>query len=387
LEDLTVKDLGYWHLNAVERERGIFPIFLLCHSSPRSKMAATMQDMIRLTGKGDGVFQSLSLPERMGNTENIAYGGCALSMVVAAAFQTVETPSRGCMALYSVLGHFIGPTLTDRTVLLRVTSLRDTRTFATRHVIASQKQDDGSERTCMSAQLDFISSPTDDPDVHSFLRYSLPPPQATSPAELSLFHEQIKDRVANGDLHPDVEKVYTSNFELFDRLFDNKTPSESPLGQNVLGIDKTCETSQDHLPLTSKRTIDYLRLKQDVNSSLSTTSPTPLSISLSCLHSASIAFALDGAIAFVPLSLSHHFLPDVAACSSLDFALRFHTDVVDLGKWHLREMRTIAGDYGRTFNESMLWDEGEKLVATMNQQGILRPHRGNAKTTSVEAKL
>jgi acyl-CoA thioesterase II len=350
-------------------------------------MAATMMDMIRLAGNVEGFFESLALPERMGNTANIAYGGCALAMVVAAAFQTVETPSRGRMALYSVLGHFIGPALTDRTILLRVTSLRDTRTFATRHVIASQKQDDGSERTCMSAQLDFISSPTDDPDVHSFLRYSLPPPQATSPVDLPLFHEQIKTRVANGDLHPDVEKVYTSNFKLFDKLFDNKQPPDSPMGQNVLGIDKTRETSQDHLPLTSKRNIDYIRLKQGVNSSLSIANPTALSISPSCLHFASIAFALDGAISFVPLSLSHHFLLDVAACSSLDFALRFHSDVVDMGKWHLREMRTIVGDYGRTFNESKLWNDGGKLVATMNQQGILRPHRGNAKTTSVEAKL
>jgi acyl-CoA thioesterase II len=350
-------------------------------------MAATMLDMIYLTGRGEGSFESLALPERMGNTANIAFGGCALSMVVAAAFQTVEIPSRGRMALYSALGHFVGPALTDRTVLLRVTSLRDTRTFATRHVVASQKQDDGSKRTCMSAQLDFISSPTDDPDLHSFLRYSLPPPQATSPADLPLFHEQIKERVANGDLHPDVDKVYTSNFKLFDKLFDTKTPPESPLGQNVLGIDKTRETSQDDLPLTSKSTIDYFRLKQDVNSSLSTANPAALSISPSGLHSASIAFALDGTIAFVPLSLSHHFLPDVAACSSLDFALRFHTDVLDIGKWHLREMRTIVGDYGRTFNESMLWDEGGKLVATMNQQGILRPHRHHDKTMSVEAKL
>ena len=99
-------------------------------------------------------FESLALPERMGNTVSIAFGGCALSMVVSAAFQTVETPSRGRMALYSAVGHFVGPALTDRTVFLRVTVLRDTRTFATRQVIAFQKQDDGRERACISAQLD-----------------------------------------------------------------------------------------------------------------------------------------------------------------------------------------------------------------------------------------
>ncbi|ERF73937.1 hypothetical protein EPUS_05360 [Endocarpon pusillum Z07020] len=350
-------------------------------------MAATIHDMIRLKRTNKNTLESLALPERMDNRARIAFGGCALSMTVSAAFQTVESPLRGRMALYSVLGHFLGPTVIDRAVFLRVTALRDTRTFATRQVIAFQKQDDGKERACISAQLDFIVSPTDDPSIHSFLQYSVSPPQTVNPEALPSYSEALRDRVIDGGLDPNVEKAYTTNFRLFETLFEYRVPRDAPLSENVMGIDKTRKTSQDHLPLTSKRHLDYFRIRQNTSSTFSPPDPDALPISSTCLHFAALAFAMDGAIAFIPLSLSHNFLPDVAACSSLDFALRFHTDVMDAGKWHLREIRTVVGDYGRTYNEARLWNEEGRLVATMNQQDILRPHSGPDERRRGEAKL
>ncbi|KAF7507671.1 hypothetical protein GJ744_010224 [Endocarpon pusillum] len=350
-------------------------------------MAATIHDMIRLKRTNKNTFESLALPERMGTEARLAFGGCALSMTVSAAFQTVETLSRGRMALYSALGHFLGPALIDRAVFLKVTALRDTRTFATRQVIAFQKQDDGRERACLSAQLDFIVSPTDDQSIHSFLQYSVSSPQTVSPEVLRSYSEALRDRVMDGALHPNVEKAYTANFRLFETLFEYKMPPDAPLSENVMGIDKTRKTSQDHLPLTSKRHLDYFRIRQNTSSTFSPLDPDALPISSACLHFAALAFALDAAIAFIPLSLSHNFLPDVAACSSLDFALRFHIDVMDAGRWHLREIRTLVGDYGRTYNESRLWNEKGRLVATMSQQDILRPHGGPDKRTRGEAKL
>ncbi len=350
-------------------------------------MAATILDMIRLKGTNENTFESLSLPERMGNTANIAFGGCALSMVVSAAFQTVEAPSRERMALYSAIGHFVGPALTDRPVFLRVSALRDTRTFATRQVIAFQKQNDESERACISAQLDFVISPTDDSTTHSFLQYSISPPQTMKPEALPLYREALRDRVTQGDLPPSVEKAYTTNFKLFESFFEFKAPPDAPLYENVMGIDKTRQTSQDHLPLTSKRHLDYFRIRQNTSSTLSPSTPDALPVSSACLHFSALAFAMDAMLAFIPLSLSHHFLPDVAACSSLDFALRFHVDVLDAGEWHLRDIRTVVGDYGRTYNEARLWNDEGRLVATMNQQGILRPHSGPDKRRRGETKL
>ena len=233
----------------------------------------------------------------------------------------------------------------------------------------------------------FVVSPTDDPNTHSFLQYSVSSPQTVNPRALPSYREALRERVIDGDLHTNVEKAYTTNFRVFETLFEYKVSPDAPLGENVMGVDKTRRTGQDHLPLTSKRHLDYFRIRQYTSSTFSPLDPDALPISSAYLHFAALAFAMDAAIAFIPLSLSHNFLPDVAVCSSLDFALRSHIDVMDAGKWHLREMQTVVGDYGRTYNEARLWNEEGRLVATMNQQDILRPHSGPNKRRRGEAKL
>ena len=65
------------------------------------------------------------------------------------------------------------------------------------------------------------------------------------------------------------------------------------------------------------------------------------------------------------------YLDDSAACSSLDFALRFFRDV-DVNCWHLKEISTSAGAGGRTFSECWIWDEEGRAVASMSQQSIMR---------------
>lgn len=76
----------------------------------------------------------------MGNIANIAYGGWTLAIAANAAYQSAP-PS---YHLYSMLGHFLGPALTDRKLFCTVRKIRDTRTLATRQVEVSQAQDDGS---------------------------------------------------------------------------------------------------------------------------------------------------------------------------------------------------------------------------------------------------
>ena len=75
----------------------------------------------------------------------------------------------------------------------------------------------------------------------------------------------------------------------------------------------------------------------------------------------------------MPLSHNGMFLDDAGACSTLDFSLRVMVERLDLGKWHLRELRTNAGGGARTFSECDVWDEAGRLVASMSQQCVLRP--------------
>jgi acyl-CoA thioesterase len=91
---------------------------------------------------------------------------------------------------------------------------------------------------------------------------------------------------------------------------------------------------------------------------------------------ACLAFLMDGAIAFAPLSFSGMFLDDSAATSSLEFSLRLFRRGSELdlgGKWWLREIGTVVGAEGRTYSEGRLFDEGGVCVASMTQQSICRP--------------
>ena len=73
-------------------------------------------------------------------------------------------------------------------------------------------------------------------------------------------------------------------------------------------------------------------------------------------QAAAAAFLLDGGLAFLPLTLHHAWFDDVAACSSLDVALRFLTPAPDLGgAWHLRERTSPAAGAGRSYAEARLW--------------------------------
>jgi acyl-CoA thioesterase len=98
---------------------------------------------------------------------------------------------------------------------------------------------------------------------------------------------------------------------------------------------------------------------------------------------------MDGALAFLPLTFTHRFLLDAAACSSLEFSLRFMTPIKWIsseGKqnWFLQEQCTEAGSNGRTFSTGRMWDTDGNLIAVMTQMGIMR---GNEPLDAERAKL
>lgn len=269
-----------------------------------------------------------------------------------------------------MLGHFLGPSTTDRHMHLRVEDVRTTRTFATRRVVVSQVQDDGSSRDTLAVTLDFMStSPV------SVLSYSTPPPQITHHSQLPPYLDALDARVAAGTLPEQVSQVYSILFGLMFKMMDVKIPEDAILGNNAWGVNSKAKTAQDHLAVTEKRSSHWMRSKLDFARPDTHSAPPSdaLAISPESANASAIAFSLDFALAFIPLSYSNRFLPDVGACSTLDFALRFHSDQVDLRKWHLEEIKTITGDHGRTFTEGVLWGEDGKMVATMSQQSVLWP--------------
>jgi acyl-CoA thioesterase II len=313
--------------------------------------AATFADLAGVRPVGDGKYESISPPERMGNNANIAYGGCALAVVLMAAHQSVKPTYR----FYSALGTYLAPSLTDRKFFCSVRIIRDTITFATRQVEVSQVLDNGQTRVVMFVIVDFQT-----PEKGTLLEYStepsLPP---LSVDKLPTLDESRQKMVDDKILPRKIAEMHKVVFGLMMRHFESRPHPESVFTQSMSGMLKNVKTTQDDRKLTSKVSSDYYRTKEDLK--------TPAG------NIAALGFLLDGALSFVPLTHSHLFLDDAGACSSLEFAMRVFTNDVNLRKWHLREMGTIAGGNGRTYTEGRLWNDEGVLMASMTQQSILRP--------------
>lgn len=342
-------------------------------------MAANFIELVRLQATDDAnTFISCAKPEKMGNPADIAYGGCVLALAVHAAFTTVQA-TKPNFEVYSVLGSYLGPTLADRTVTLRVSTLRETRSFATRFVVATQKYDDGSQRSTFSATVDFIAPNAINTEQAGvpYTRYSRKP-KATyaSPEQLPSMWEILDKKVAEGRL-AQRESDFLRNviFALNEKTIVGAQPPQSLHAENAMGADAKADSAQYKKALTDRMCVDYLKSRHLLGALSQPppgSPPRALEVTPAAANAAFGAFVMDAALSFIPLTMSGMNLNQAGAVSSLDCALRFHSKL-DLDQFHLREMQTIAGNDCRTYSEAMLWDKDKNLVATMNQSCILRP--------------
>ncbi|KAF2264694.1 acyl-CoA thioesterase II [Lojkania enalia] len=321
-----------------------------------STKSRSLTKTLAFKGIGKNEFETAYPPERMGNTANIAYGGYALATAAKAAALSVPQGYH----LYSIMGNYLGPALTDRPLRSSVRTIRQTRTFATRQVEVSQKQDDGSIRACLIALADFqVAEP-------AMLEFSIPPSKAYSgPEGLQALPAHRKHLVDTGKISQQLADMHSKSFGVSEGLYETRPCPEGIFYSNLTGLAKTLPTPQDSLPITEKSTADWLR----------SLFPLPSLVD----NVANLAFVMDGAVSFAPLSFSKMFLDDAGACSSLDFALRLFKRDIKMEEWHLKEWTTKVGAEGRTFSEARLWDKEGNCVACMSQQSILRPKKDGKK--------
>lgn len=324
-------------------------------------MPTNTTELVSVRKVSDGHFESVANPQAMGNAKQIAYGGCAIANAIHSAFQSLPDPKYN---IYSVLGYYLGPSLTDRKLLSYVYPIRETRTFVTFRIEMKQKLDNGSERSVMALLIDFQA-----PEP-AMLTYSAPPiGKYKPPSQVPTVHETRDMIVKREKLHPGLIQVAHKVFGLMDRHFEQRTCHEGVGGQNLYGMAKHLKTSQDELPITAKTSADWFKARE------------PESLAKPAENFALLGFIMDAAISFIPLTHNHQFLDDSAACSSLDFALRFFKGGSNLRMqdWHLREVKTIVAAEGRTYSDSQIWDEQGNMVASMSQQSIMRVKPSNAK--------
>ena len=298
------------------------------------------------------LFESIHNPEKMGNLAGFAYGGNTLAVAVNAALQTIPSG----FFLYSALGNYLGPALTDRTLQCAVRDMRTTKTFATRHVEMSQIQKDGKRRLCLFLSADFQA-----PEPATLLTYSRPPMVAHSAVEdCPNYGEWRQSFVKRGLATEHTVQLYKRLYGLAERFFDRRPCLEGITGQTLNGMAKKgITTTQDHLPLPSRTSSDYIRSKHPLKS------PSQ--------HIASLAFVMDMGVSTVAIIHTGRSLDEVRTQSSLDFALRVFTNDLDLNAWTLREFSTVTGGDGRTYVEGQAWDSRGKMLCSMTEQCILRP--------------
>ncbi|KAK7740820.1 hypothetical protein SLS62_011005 [Diatrype stigma] len=385
-------------------------------ASPSSPITIADQVGVELVesspGKEEGefTFTSTSLPIRMGNRLPIAYGGCAISVAVHAAARAAvpEATHR----LYSVVGHFLGPATTDQPFRCSVTRTRDTRSFATRRVRVSQLQPqrrkdvaggsggDGEpklqERVCLELIADFhvVEDALMTFSAAPSRPYAAPPTTTTttqsSPAATCPTRQELEAELTRAghlsDAARETPREFATMFDGHDRYFEMRFCREGMSGQN-LGWARHVPTDQDALPLTARSSAEWYRARPAATTLPDTSSRNNSSsgageeqeqrqgraLRTHGEHCAALAFLMDGGLAFLPLVHGHRGFADAGAASSLDFALRILTPDVDMRRWHVRDRVAHAAGAGRSYGEGRLFDEGGRLVASMTQQGILRP--------------
>ncbi|KIH91041.1 hypothetical protein SPBR_01894 [Sporothrix brasiliensis 5110] len=324
-------------------------------------MAPTLRDLVSIEALGPNEFVSKINPVRLGNAAPIAYGGCALSTAMRAAFATV--PDNAGFAPYSMLGHYLGPAATDRKLYARVTSTRQSRSFATRRVEIRQKLDNGQFRNCLEATVDFHAH---EPSV---MEYSAPTwGQWAHPEDCPVMglHAGADDDAMVRRVATDAQAaMFRQTFASNAAFFETRNCTNGVAAQNLNGVVKTAQTTQHTLPLTARLSADWSRGLDAL--------ATPAE------NFAALVFLMDGGLSFLPLCHGNLWFDDVGACSSLDFAARFFTGQVRVEDWVLRERQTSRAGEGRTYSEGRFFDVSGQMVASMTQQSIMRARPARAK--------
>ncbi|UZJ57628.1 hypothetical protein CBS101457_006948 [Exobasidium rhododendri] len=329
------------------------------------------------------VYQNTAKLEKMGNALPIAYGGLLQAQSLLAAYHSLpgEYSERSKWVVYSVTGHFLGPTSLHATAEYRVERLRDTRTFATRSIVVSQVID-GKRRNTFSATVDFTVRLPDNKPLHNRaelpLEYTAKPSRGyPPPADVPYIIDLAAEQVRGGTFDEERLKSLSDTFQLGNRvsklrLMEDQTFAKTLMGFNI-GPQQRRDNHKDRAGegVTEMRQADWIKANEAFTEVIASSTVLPLSVYI--LQAAFLLFIGDEALSFLPLLLHGLSIADGGATSTLDFSVRFLSDDFDFEQYHLREARTTAARHERTFSESMIWDLSGRLVASISQSCIARP--------------
>lgn len=329
---------------------------------------------------GVSTFESVTNPEAIGRDEKgVAFGGCVLALALHAALQTLPPAQMSTAAPQSIMGNFLAAVTPQQPLKLSVTSIRDTRSFATRLVTATQLNKRGQPTVCFLASVDMVVPPR----TAVLIDYSQPMNDVYSHhSALPEYKDVLTDMIKEGKIPEATREDYLRRQDGFLSLFQSKIsyPGVQYDTAGALAVKKLGPSgSEAAKPAWKRVSTEWFKLNTPPERSTTQEDSDILTLSSRRLASAcSLAFVLD-MLVFFSIWHSYHDFEDVSASLSLDFALRFHCDDLDATRWHFRESNVPVAADERSYNEAKCWQEKEdgttQLVATMNQAGICRKRK------------
>jgi acyl-CoA thioesterase-2 len=256
-----------------------------------------------------------------GETHRRIFGGQVVAQALAAAYRTVE--GRACHSLHS---YFIRPGDPSMPVIYEVDQARDGGSFTTRRVTAIQK---GRQIFNLAASFHIAE---DSP------HHQHPMPEAPDPETLPN-REAVRAKMA--------DKVAP------DRRADFLRPS--PIEVREIGPYDLL----DPKPSPDAHSL-WFRLVRPVEAS-------------DILHQCLLTYASD--MYLLGSALRPHgqsWLTGAVMTASLDHAIWFH-DRMNFSDWHLYTMDSPFAGGARGFNRGSIYAQDGRLVASVAQEGLIRP--------------
>lgn len=256
-----------------------------------------------------------------GETSRRIFGGQVVAQALAAACGTVE--GRRCHSLHS---YFIRPGDPSMPVIYEVDRARDGGSFTTRRVIAVQK---GRQIFNMAASFHVA----EDSPSHQHVMPAAPPPEDLPSREE--MRERMADHVAP------------------DRRADFLRPSPIEV-REVDPYDLLSPAPSSNIHAL------WFRLVRPVEGS-------------DVLHQCLLTYASD--MYLLGSALRPHgqsWLTGQIMTASLDHAIWFH-GAINFSDWHLYHMDSPFSGGARGFNRGSIYARDGRLVASVAQEGLIRP--------------
>lgn len=261
-----------------------------------------------------------------GETPLRIYGGQVIAQALKAAYSTVS--NRLCHSLHA---YFIRPGDPSRPVIYEVDPARDGRSFTTRRVVAMQN---GKQILNLAASFHEAEPGWD----HQHAMPEVPPPHG-----LESRHDILLRNASRVPEERRKEFTRERPFEL--REVEPRDP---------LTPEKTSDVNNMWVRMAAAKGAD----------------PALQHILMAYVSD----FGLLGS-SMRPHGLTFH--NPAAMTASLDHAMWFHAPV-QLENWHLYSMDAPFTGNGRGFNRGAIYTEDGQLVASVAQEGLLRPLKTTA---------